>query len=306
VVFLCLAFSIIINDRKRIVDIFLLILCAAYIGASSEITAVIIISISVTLTIYSFMSNKDNARKFVLSAAEKKTTVFFLILLLSFISNVIAPGGMSRQGVLESLSLKETGMLFRFYDGRGQFALSVFFHLRYILCLVLLFLVFLTSNVFLKKWIEREKLEWLWKKVKQTFFIIIPLTLLVSLVMHVYIFRSNIGPMRSWMPVAFFWIAGLYSTALVLGAKIELSNRIKSRAMCFALAFSIVVIGIYVVRQYSMTTKYSASYDKRWELLKTTDLSTEKIDSICHPVSSGMLIDTHLTREEFEKANWFE
>ncbi len=309
VVFLCLAISIIIAERSGLFNYFLLIVSGLYIGASSEVMAALIIVLAPVFVICFTKANWKKVVEFIFSSPGKKVLTLFVLIFLSFISNVFSPGVLHRQQVLEGLSALpkvENKELFRFYDSWDQPAIYVFFRPQYLLCVATLLIAFFASNYFFKDLLNKEQVMRLRKIVIPGSLILIIGSLLITTLVNIYAFKSNLGPLRSWIPASFLWLVSLFVIVFFLGIKSNINMRIRNIGLAGVMSFSVVALGTYLVRQYQMTTTYANSYDKRWEALKEAKLSSVELDKLYPPISSGMLIDTHIDKEKFEQVNLFQ
>lgn len=309
VVFLSLTISVLVNKKSYWFNYFLLVVSGLYIGASSEVMAVLILVLTPILIIYFQGWSKAQIRAFFFSVAGKKIIVLFLMVLISLCSNVFSPGVMSRQQVLEGLSAMpkaENKELFRFYDSWGKPAIYIFLRPQYILFFLLMTVVFFASNSFLKNGINSDRLLKCKKGITRLTFILILIPLVIAAFVNIYAFKSNLGPLRSWIPTSFIWVIIFFSFMIYMGVKIDLSENFKRIGLFLNVFIAMIIMGIYLQRQYRMTSLYANTYDNRWKALRENKLSNEEIDILYPPVSSGMLVDTHIDKEKFKQIDFFQ
>lgn len=105
----------------------------------------------------------------------------------------------------------------------------------------------------------------------------------------------NLGPERAWFPFNFFLTLFLFSFAFYIGnvSEIRWVNFVPFR---YIVSISIVVlISVYLFRQYSIVTNYSHQYDQRIERLTKLKKMGNKKPAYCKPMpDSGMVIKAEL------------
>lgn len=307
IVFLCAALAIVLSKWVNIIAYIVLMLCALYIGASSEVLTIIVLSIAAALGFYFLKQNKIG--QLVNYSYGKKSVCFISVLLLAFCSSLLSPGMEHRQEVLNELSampMPENNSLLNFYDGGGQLAIKIFFHYKYLYCMLLLAVLYLSSVFLFFDKIDIVKIAQVKKKLFAAIAFVLFISLLVTVILNIYVFKSNLGPLRSWVSMNFVWVLVLFFMILVLGAMTRWNKNYIIVFFVSAWIIAAGVMGLVLMRQYKYAVNYSANYDARWKALKATPLTTSEIESIYPTIESGMLIQTNLNREEFEKNNFFE
>lgn len=105
----------------------------------------------------------------------------------------------------------------------------------------------------------------------------------------------NFGPERAWFPVNFFLTLFLFSFAFYIGNVYEIRwiNFVPFR---YIVSIStVVLISVYLFRQYPIVTNYSHQYDQRIERLMKLKRMGNKKPVYCKPMpDSGMVIKAEL------------
>lgn len=106
-----------------------------------------------------------------------------------------------------------------------------------------------------------------------------------------YFTFHNLGPERAWFPFNFFLVLFLFSFSFYIGNVYEIKILKYTPTRYIVSLSSIMLISIYLIRQYPIVTKYSKQYDKRIELLLTLKKGGNRKPVYFKPISdSGMVI----------------
>lgn len=300
--------AFIIRERQHFIDYIVLIVCFAYIGGGVENFALLLLCLlGITLAILLYIHQFD-VKKIISNTLFKKLFVASIALAMSTTFTVTAPGVSNRMAFHDSEYMGHYAQ---------KFSEDVDVHISNIVLLEATHFVYRIGH---RKHIAFVLLVSLWvffgfyfrkhgiKKgtvfdtfsVQKLVILSIALFLTVSLITFlplVYV-SGDLGPERSWMPISLciqilsvFWF-------FYLGYKINsLSMYIRSLMILLFLG-SILILSLYISRQYPVVSAYSKAYDIRIALMDSENQNGRNNTLVLEPLPSpGMLMSGEISPE---------
>lgn len=252
------------NSKNTVLSVFAAIICFIYVGGASEVYSAIYGLLITTFLIYKFRQ-ADNIKAFIQNPFIKKLLIVYIILGISFIIFLIAPGNYLRDGLFP-----DRHFFYSFFITAKSIAKFGLFYLPFKIPYILLFAMpFLVIGESFKSLPIKGfslsfksfffKLSGCFQAILVVFFIT------VSYVM------VETGPARIWFLVSFllavyscmvFFYAGY--KGIFNSAKLGLIKKISA-------IFGIGFLLFFIVNQYAIASNYANANDKR--IAYITDLN---------------------------------
>jgi hypothetical protein len=284
--------SFLFYNRNQIISYLGIIVCFIYVGGSSEVYSVIYGLILLLFIIYNWRKS-ISLKVFVSSEINKKLIVLYAIFGISFIIFLIAPGNYLRDGLFPKHQL--------FYSFYITAKSIVKFGALYLPFKVPFIIAFSSSFLIIGESIRSINASVFSVSFKTLFYCI---TILFCSLLFIFFFlvayvMVETGPPRLWFLISF--LLSVYCSIVCFYA--GYTGILNAKKIIIIKNVSVILgIGLmlfFIVKEYSIVSKYSKANDERIEQLVSLNHSLQKdtIIKLTPLPPSGMLYSTEIASD---------
>ena len=278
--------ALVLNRKKHFLNLLLIGICFAYLGGSSEVYAISVIAVIISVIVILRYHHREALQSFIKGPYFKSVCLAASTFILSAVISLSAPGNRSRNDFRmaedKSVSLRET-------DKRPTQTVLDFVK-KYPFALGISMLAFILG----RRVKELNPGSDLFKRPARTL-LLATLPFLISVIVtwsfQKLFLKEMIIPARAWTFSSFLLSVYFYFLFFVLGYRIQLK---RMSTFLFSILIPVSVLTLLILNtsnQYKFTSKYANSYDRMIEqLLKANTRGEKDIVFVKSLPDPGMLV----------------